>query len=170
MAVTAYIACRMTGRDKREQIKRAKYVKAVMEQYGITVISPVLEENVPNTPGPLINDSESRLAGFWARDKYIIRRLAHVVLVDGAHDKSFGVEREYALNRWNLWKPTVLIMPDFGLTVSKFEDDSVTDDLHIAGEFIRARYGTWFKRFKWRVRMLSRSLPGWLLDQAYAWR
>jgi hypothetical protein len=170
MAVTCYVACRMTGRDKREQVKRAKHVKYVLEQYGITVISPVLEESVPDTPGPLVNDSESRLAGFWARDKYIIRRLAHVVLVDGAHEKSFGVEREYSLNRWNLWKPTVLVMPDMGLTVSKFEDDSVTDDLHIAGEFIRAKYGTWFKRVKWRVHMLGHSLPGWLLDQIYAFR
>ena len=170
MSVTVYTATRMTGRDRHEQVVRAKHVKAVLEQYGITVISPVLEESVADVPGPLVNDSESRLAGFWARDKFIIRRIAHVVLIDGAHDKSYGVEREYALNRWNLWKPTVLIMPNVGLTVSKFEDDSVTDDLHIAGEFIRARYGTWFKRFKWRLGMLNRSLLGWIVDQIYAFR
>lgn len=168
--IQCYVATRMTGRDKREQIKRAKYVCAILRQYGIEPISPVLEENVPNIPGPLINDNETRLAGYWARDKHIIRRLAHVILVDGAHEKSIGVEREYGLARWNLWKPVVLLMPNIGLTVSKWEDDYVTDDVHKAGELIRERWGTFEKRFVWRIRMLAKCLPAWILNQLYAFR
>lgn len=168
--VACYVGCKMTGRDRHEQVQRACHVKAILTQYGIKVISPVLEESVEDVPGPLVNDSESRLKGFWERDKYIIRRIAHVVLIDGAHDKSFGVEREYALNRYCLWKPTILLCPKMGLTVSKFEDDIVTDDLHVAGEFIRAKFGTPWKRIKWRIRMLLRSLPTWIIDQVYAWR
>jgi hypothetical protein len=168
--VSVYVACQMTGRDRHEQVKRAKHVKSVLEQYGIKVISPVLEESVEDVPGPLVNDSESRLKGFWSRDKYVIRRIAHVVLVDGAQDKSYGVEREYGLSRWNLWKPTVLLCPKMGLTVAQFEDDMMTDNLHIAGMFIRARFGTRWKRIKWRLAMLKRCLPKRIIDEFYSWR
>jgi hypothetical protein len=170
MSVTVYVACQMTGRDRHEQVQRAKYVKAILEQYGIKVLSPVLEEHVEDVPGPLINDSEARLKGFWSRDKYIIRRVAHVTLVDGANAKSFGVEREYALNRFCLWKPTILLCPKLGLTVAQFEDDMITDDLHAAGAFIREHFGTQWKRIKWRMGLLTKCLPTWIVDQLYAFR
>lgn len=168
--VTAYIACRMTGRDRSEQVKRARYVCAILRQYGIDPISPVLAENVKDEPGPLINDDRARLAGFWKRDKEIIRYEAHVILIDGAHEKSFGVEREYSLSRWLLWKPTVLLMPKLPLTVVDFEDDYVAHTLEEAGEYIRANYGTFWKRVVWRVKMLSRCLPKFIFDQLYQFR
>jgi hypothetical protein len=170
MGLKAYVACRMTGRDRKEQVARARYVCAVLRQYGITPISPVLEEKVVEAPGPLVNDDKERLGGFWSRDKYIIRRIAHVVLIDGANEKSFGVEREYMLNRGVLWKPTVLLMPKIGLTVVDFEDDYVTDSVHEAGRYIREQWGTWPKRALWRTKMLLRSMPKRCLDEIYSWR
>lgn len=170
MGCTIYCATRMTGKDRHEQVTRAKYVCAVLRQYGLNPISPVLAENVEDAPGPLVNDNRERLGRFWARDKEIIRYEAHVVLIDGAHEKSYGVEREYMLSRGVLWKPTVLLMPPTGLTVVDFEDDFVAHDVHMAGQHIREHWGTWGKRFKWRVAMLCRSLPRWMLDQLYAFR
>lgn len=168
--VTCYVATKMTNRDKREQVQRAKYVCAILRQFGVNPISPVLAENVEDKPGALINDNYDRLAGFWKRDKEIIRYEAQVVLIDGAHDKSFGVEREYALNRHCLWKPTVLLMPDVGLTVATMEDDYIAHDIHEAGKYIRDNWGTWFKRAKWRVRMLIRTLPKFIISQCFAWK
>lgn len=165
-----YCATRMTGRSKHDQVKRAQYVCQILKQYGLTPISPVLEENVDDSPEVLVNDNKEKLEGFWRRDKYIIRRIAHVVLVDGAHEKSMGVEREYALSRFCIWKPTVLIMPNIGLSVSDFEDDYRTNDVHIAGAFIQHKFGTQWRRINWRIRMLAKSLPLWLLDQVCAWR
>ncbi len=170
MACTVYLATKMTNKDRHEQVARAKYVCAILRQYGLNPISPVLAENVEDKPGPLINDNRDRLRGFWARDKEIIRYEAHVVLIDGAHEKSFGVEREYMLNRGVLWKPTVLLMPPTGLTVVDFEDDYVAHDVHIAGEFIRKKWGTQRKRIMWRINMLARTLPRWILGQIYAFR
>src|SRR4051812_40896387 len=103
MSCVVYTATRMTGRDKSEMVERAKHIVAVLKTYGITAISPILEENVEAKTEVLVNDNEARLRKYWARDKFIIRKLAHVVLVDGADAKSFGVEREYALNRYCLW-------------------------------------------------------------------
>lgn len=170
MACKVYIACKMTGRDKHEMVERAKYVCAVLRQYGITPISPVMEENVDDKPEILVNDNRERLHGYWKRDKWIIRRLAHVVLLDGADAKSFGMEREYALSRYCIWKPTVLLVPNVELSVATFEDDFIHRDVHSVGKFIRDTFGTRRKRWNWRIRMLLRSLPQWFWDQILAWR
>lgn len=169
-----YIACPMSGRDKLEIVDRAIYLCSIARQYGLTPISPVIEEHVIAAKGPLLQDSVDTLAGFWKRDKDIIRNRdgkgAHVVLIDAANLKSFGCEREYGLNRYCLWKPTVLLMPTSGINVSRFEDDYVTANERLAFTFIRDNFGTWFKRVKWRVKMLVKALPGWILDQIVAWR
>lgn len=167
--VRVYISCRMTGRDKAEQVRRAKYVCSILRQYGIDPISPVLAENVENKPGPLINDNYERLKGFWARDKQILRYESHVMLFDQAQDKSFGCERELGLQRYCLWKPIVLLMPDMGLTVASIEDDAIVHNVHDAGRIIRERWGTWDKRVMWRIKMLYRTLPTWIKGQVYAW-
>lgn len=167
---SVYVACKMTGRDKAEMVKRAKYVSAVLKQFGLTPISPVIEEGVDEKPGPLVNDSKQRLAGHWARDKHIIRYQAHVILVDGADAKSFGVERELGLMRYCLWKPVVLVMPDQGITVATMEDDYITNDIFKAAEYIRDNWGTRRKRWLWRIKMLTRTLPRWVWGQIMAWR
>lgn len=169
MSCVIYLGCKMTGRDKQEQIRRAKYVSAVLSQYGLTVISPVLVENVENTPGPLINNSIDHLKRVWRADKDILRHQAHVMVWDNAQDKSFGAERELGLMRYSLWKPVVLLMPDLGLSVASIEDDYITDDPHIAGAFIRHKFGTRWKRVKWRLQMLNRTLVYWLWTQILAW-
>lgn len=170
MSCIVYCATRMTGRDQAEMVKRAKYVCHVLREYGIEPISPVLEEQVPDVPGALVNTDKDRLKGFWNRDKFIIRHVAHVTLVDGAEAKSMGVEREYGLNRFCLWKPTVLIVDKHGLTVADFEDDFITTDVHEAGVLIREKFGTFGKRFRWRLQMLFRTLPAWLYYQVLAFR
>lgn len=170
MAVNVYVACKMTGKDRHEQVSRAKYVCTVLRQYGINPISPVLAENVEDVPGPLVNDDKERLGRFWKRDKEIIRYETQVVLIDGAHEKSWGVEREYMLNRGVLWKPTILLCPPMGLTVAAFEDDKICHDIHEAGAYIQSQWGTWGRRAKWRIKMLLRSLPKWIFDQILAWK
>src|SRR5260221_6068110 len=86
--IIVYVATKMTGRDRKEQIKRAKLVKVVFEQYGIQVISPVIEEKVSNEEGPLVQTSIKQLHDFWKQDKRIICYQAHVVFFDEAERKS----------------------------------------------------------------------------------
>lgn len=170
MACIAYGATKMTHRDKPEMIRRAKYLTAVCRQYGITLISPVLKEGVPDIPGPLENHDKATLQGHWADDKRIIRYEAHVNLIDGAQVKSYGIEREYGLSRWLLWKPTVLIVDKHELSVADFEDDYICTDAHQAAALIRDKWGTWGKRAVWRFRMLVRCLPRRIYDEFYQWR
>jgi len=162
----------MTGRDKAEQVARALFVCKRLREVGLTPISPVICERVAAEPGVALQPGTvESLRANWRWDKHIIRRVAHVVLIDGADEGSVGVAREYALNRYCLWKPTVLLWNvNRGLTVSKFEDDLSTDNLQTAITLILQRFSTPARRRIWRLRMLLRSLPTWIFDQIYAWR
>ena len=171
MSCIVYAAMKMTGRDKVEQVKRSHHISNTGKRLGITVISPVIEENVKATPGKLTNKDKPRLKTFWERDKDIIRYEAHVVLLDHAEMKSFGMEREYMLNRGVLWKPTVMVVkPGTSISVAEFEDDAVFYSVEEAFKFINQKWGTRWKRWKWRSKMINRSLPKFLKDQLYAWR
>lgn len=171
MSVTVYIACKMSGRDKHEMVTRAKYVCKTLRKYGVTPISPVMEEQVKAEKGRLINNNKARLRTFWQRDKDIIRYESHVVLMDHAEMKSMGMEREYMLQRGVLWKPVVIVVePGAVLSVAEFEDDYVTYSVEQAARYINQMWGTRQKRIVWRFKMLLRSLPKWIGDQLYAFR
>lgn len=171
MACNVYGACPMTGRDRKQQVMRAKYIKAMFAQKGLNLISPVLEENVPAIKGPLIQESATQLEQYWKRDKEIIAYEAHVVFVDGADEGSVGVGREYAFSRYTLWKPTVLLWnKPRGVTVAQFEDDFVVSDPLDAAILIKELWGTWEKRMWWRFKLLVRTLPVFLYRQIAQFR
>lgn len=172
--VRVYMAMPMTGYDRADMVKRSKHLIEVGARNEVTVISPVLEEHTKEIPGVLTQNDQYQLRRFWRRDKEIIRNRdgkgAHVVLIDRADQKSLGCEREYGFNRYFLWKPTLCIMSRHGYSVAKFEDDRIFEDEYAAFAYIARNYGTHLRRIKWRVRMLCRSLPGFIIDQLAAWR
>ena len=169
--VVVYAATKMTGRDKLEQVKRAEYLVKTASEYNITLISPVLEENVIPEVGKLVNHDKDRLRDYWNRDKEIIVEEAHVVFMDHAEMKSFGMERELGFNRYCLWKPTVLMVPvGTPISVAEFEDDYVFYSVHHAFQEIQRLWGCRYSRWVWRSKMLIRTLPTWLYRQVLAWR
>jgi hypothetical protein len=166
-----YIACRMTGRDRVEQVRRAKFLCDKLVLAGITPISPVVDEGVKEEPGALFPTSQCELRAHWERDKHIITRIAHVVLFDGADEGSVGMAREYGLSRYCCWKPTIILWAfDRGITVADFEDDAIAFDIDNVIDKIHCNYFTRGQRWRWRLRMLNRSLPRWIVNQIYAWR
>jgi len=167
---SVYIACKMSGRDRHEQITRAKYLCSVLAAYGLTPISPVIEEHVEDAPGPLLTNDPVFLRRVWTDDKEIMAYRAHVTLMDGGDEGSVGMGREYGFNRYGLWKPTVTLWSrDRGLTVAEWEDDGIFMSPHLAAAYIAAVYGTRLKRWKWRFSMLKRTLPRFIWRQLWAW-
>lgn len=170
-SLIVYCACKMTMRDKAEMVDRAEYVVKVFAEAGIKAISPVMREEVKNEPGKLINKDEERLRQFWANDKAIIREEAHAVVLDLGEMKSFGMEREYGLSRYCLWKPTVMILGQgVSESVAKYEDDCIFYSVHKTASYMASRWGCRWDRWVWRLRMLNRSVPGWIWGQILAWR
>lgn len=170
-SLKVYVACKMTGRDKAEMVSRAHFVLSVLALNGIEGISPVIEESVKADHVKLVNQDEVKLKGFWARDKYIIRRIAHACLFDHAEMLSFGMIREYCLSRGVLWKPSVtLLEKGVPLSVSKWEDDAVFYSTHAAAVYMSQMWSSRYKRIMWRLKMINRSLLRWIVDQLYQWR
>lgn len=166
-----YIATKMTGCDKDALVKRAERVCEIFREYELEPISPVVEEKVKDEPIKLINADKERLAKFWKRDKQILIEEAHVMFWDHAEQKSFGVEREYALNRFCLFNPTVIYVPPGTPTsVAEWEDDYIFNSVHAAAEYIVKHWGTRNKRLIWRLNMLNRCVPRFIYRQLLQFR
>lgn len=170
MTCKVYLGCKMSGADKAEMVKRALRICEIFREAGLTPISPVIEEQVKDEPGKLINSDKERLHGFWTRDKEIIANEAHVIYFDRFEQKSFGMEREYGLARYCLWKPTVVhVSPGTVTSVAEWEDDVLCTSVHEAARIIAGTWGTARQRRLWRLKMLWRTLPKWLYRQVKAW-
>lgn len=166
-------ACRgMTGRVKEDVVKEATADREWLTKAGFTVLCPVEKENVPATQQVLMA-SKKALEKYWPEDKRMIRE-ANIIFDLTPHLNSEGSKHEIGYGRYCLWKPVVRVFPNGKLpppsSVARFEDDFICDSLEEAIEYSLRVHGTWFKRFNWRLRMINRCLPKWLLHQILEWK
>jgi len=112
--------------------------------------------------------SKKAMDAFWPRDKEMIRE-ANLVFDMSPGMNSEGVKHELGYARYNLWKPVVRVFPTGKLpiksSVAWYEDDIVVDSLIEAVEYSLRVHGTKFKRIRWRLKMLNRSLLKWIWYQ-----
>lgn len=162
-----YLCRGMTGRIKEEIVKEATEDKQWLEKAGFEVLCPVVSENVQPTQ-EVLRSSKKAMDVFWKRDKAMIRE-AHVIFDMSPHLNSEGVKHELGYARYCLWKPIVRVFPLGKLplpsSVARYEDDNICDSLEEAIEYTLRVHGTLFKRLKWRLTMLNRCLPKWILFQ-----
>ncbi len=152
--VVVYLACRMSGRSRPVMIKEAKEAVETLAKYGIKCISPVLEENIEDTPGLLIPFSDEELLREWRKDKEFIKQ-CHVVLdlSSASRIRSEGAVHEFGYARYALFKPVARLFPNgLGPSITKLEDCLVVQTLDEAGLEILTRWGTRWSRIKWRLR------------------
>lgn len=152
--VIVYLACRMTGRSKATMVKEAKDAVAVLSKYGITCISPVLEENIDPQHEILENLSEIELAREWKKDKDFVRK-CHVVLDLSAASplRSEGATHEYLYARYALFKPVVRLFPKgLGISIARLENGYIVQNLDEAGVAILTKWGTRWDRIHWRIK------------------
>lgn len=168
MGVKVYLAHAMTGRTGNELLKESEEAALVAGVYDVQLLDPVVTENVSKSKKPLHNKQEA-LRDYWRRDKEMIRQ-AHVLLDYTGPAKSEGVAHEIGYARFALWKPVVRIWPNLGPSVAWIEDDLIVSNPDDAFHLIDERWGTWQKRAKWRLKMLARSLPKWLIYQFQEWK
>ena len=167
MNLKVYAARGMSGRVKKTVVREALRDKVFLESFGITVLDPVSEEGVEASDETLMTDT-AHMDYFWRRDKQMIRE-AHVVFDLTPHRKSEGVAHEIGYARYSLWKPVVRVFPMGKMpapsSVAFYEDDYITDDLFDAAAYAIVNFGTRKDRIIWRLNLLARCLPKWLLFQ-----
>lgn len=172
MSVKIYTCCKMTGRDKAEMVKTALSNKKIFEAAGITVLDPVLEEKVKPTHQELQDVPIHVLKGYWQRDKQMIRE-ANVIVDTTPELKSEGSAHEIGYARYFLWKPVVRMYTGGIKPLSAivyFEDDLIVHSVEEAAIQIQKYWGTWFKRFMWRICLINRCYFKSLWYQLMEWK
>ena len=157
-SVRAYVAHGMSNREWVEVCNESKFCQQVLAKYNITAIDPVDIEIIPDHSKPIAirTDEEGKIA--WSEDKKAIRS-CHVLIDITPHLKSEGVAHEIGLMRYGYWKPVIRILKPGTPKpmIPYFDDDVLVYSLQDAAELINERWGTWWKRFKWRLQMYKRS-------------
>lgn len=158
MSIKIYAAAKMTGRDKKEMVEMALKNKKIFEGMGIMVLDPILEEHVKPVKGALVDTPTSLIKDYWNRDKQMIRE-AHVVVDTTPEQKSEGSAHEIGYARYFLWKPVVRMYSGENKPLSAivfFEDDLIVHSVEEAAIQIHKYWGTWAKRFMWRLSLYNR--------------
>ncbi len=156
--VRIYTAAKMTGRDQKEMVDMAKKNRRIFEAYGLTVLDPIIEENVKAEKHALVDKPLAILKDYWNRDKQMIRD-AHVVVDTTPESKSEGVAHEIGYARYFLYMPVVRMYPEGSKPTSMiaiFEDDLIVHSPEEAAVQIQKYWGSWSKRFLWRVSLYNR--------------
>lgn len=162
-----YIAHGMTGRTGAELISESLHVIQVCRKYGIDPLDPVMAEGVKKVD-PRVQAGNEILPLHWKRDKEMIRE-AHVFIDITANRKSEGVAHELGYARYSLWKPCIRVSLDYArspnISVANLEDDLIVANIEQAAYFAQLRWGSARKRILWRIKMLCRCLPKWIMYQ-----
>lgn len=170
--IKIYTAAKMTGRDRKEMVETAIRNKKIFEAYGIRVLDPILEEHVKPLKGVLVDTPVGLLKDYWKRDKQMIRE-AHVVVDTTPEQKSEGSAHEIGYARYSLWKPVVRMYTGDVKPLSMivyFEDDLIVHSPEEAAVQINKYWGSWTKRFFWRICLMNRCLLRWMWYQILEWK
>ena len=148
--VKIYFACKMTGQWCDAILRQAKKDSKYFTRRGITVYHPVIKEGVPNKHIKLFN-TESQIHNLWRDDEGAIKD-GHVLVNSATQGRATGANREHGKARYDQWKPVVSIWPR-GTRISHIareEDDACVRTKQEAAKVIVERWGTRWKRVKWR--------------------
>lgn len=166
MRLKIYLAQKMTGLQCKQILKKAKQATKILNQLGLEVWSPAIEEKVPNSKRKLDVLSKEDLLAKWMIDKKEGMQSCHVILdIDGdLHSEGVSIERGYM--RWYLWRPTIRVKsPGHIFSISNIEDDFIASNVRQAGIFIRRRWGTRWKWATWKLEHILFGMPKLLFKQ-----
>lgn len=155
-----YLAKPMTGRTGHDLLTEAFNAQNLAREWDVQVFDPVMYEDVPNTTEP-VKASPKDLGAYWQRDKELIRA-SHVLIDQWGEAKSEGTAHEIGYARYHLWKPVIRVYPGLNVSVARLEDDVIASNLAFAFFEAVNRFGTPWKRLKWRAQLLNRCLLNYL--------
>lgn len=150
MGVTVYLAQAMSGKKCLEICEQNTIATDVLTANGIVVNSPVVAEGIFPIDAPLFAKSEYELRKKWQIDKELIKR-SDVLLDISGWTSSEGVKFEVGFARYALFKPVVRVHPTLGISIGRFESDDICNTIEEASNIIVKKYGTRWKRIKWRM-------------------
>jgi hypothetical protein len=168
--IKIYCARGMSGRPKPEVIKEATKDSKFLRAAGFHVSCPVEAEGIKGAG--VINASKDEIAEHWKRDKKLIRE-SHVLFHMSPHLNSAGSWQEVGYKRYHMQGPVVHVYPLGKLpppgAIPRLENDYVCDSLEEAIEYTLRAHGTFWRRTKWRLDKLNKSLLKSVWYQSKEW-
>jgi hypothetical protein len=164
--VRVYAAQQMTGVKQCVIYRRNWYCTNVLQKYCITVLSPVTEEGVKASNRKMDQPSQTQLAMYWRKDKFLIKN-SHVLLDITGPSKSQGLLHEIGLSRYFLFKPIVRVMKLKGPSIAIEEDDLCVSTVEEAANLIIKEFGTPWKRLKWKFKLFFRCILPYLKTRLF---
>jgi hypothetical protein len=168
MKIKCYLAQKMSSRYCDEMVKEARKIRKIFKKEGVEIISPVLDEGIPNKHVKLDYVTKAKLLKEWQLDKHArIRNKAHVVYNANGHMASNGVTIERGWARWYLWRPVVTYIPEnkYFYSITDIEEDSVQHNHRTAARFIRMKWGTRSKWISFKLPHLFFGIPKFIYRQ-----
>ncbi len=159
-----YLGCPMTGYDKQYSIKLTLKAKKIANKFGMDVWSPVIEEKISGK-GKIKNVKQD-LDWKWPMDKNALNQCWGFINLR-ADAKSFGCEDEYGRHRYSEWQPVIRVSPKHAagyISIANYQTDLIYGTLDEAFAAAYTKWGTWPKRFIWKIKILAH-LPKWFLRQ-----
>ena len=156
--VRAYVAHGMSNREWEDVCNESIYCKRILAANNIIAVDPVDIEIIPDHSKPIAIRTDEQGKKAWSDDKKAIAN-CHVLIDVTPHLKSEGVAHEIGLMRYGYWKPVIRILKPGTPKpmIPYFDDDILVYSLHDAAELINERWGTWWKRFVWRLKIYKHS-------------
>ena len=161
--VSIYLADKMTGWTGYRIWKNYRQRKRVYRRRGIYVTSPLPGEGVRPIKRKLGDRPGISGVKIWEKDKRHIKD-SNVFVFPLIGMTSQGCINELVKARGAHWTPTVFIHPKAGF-ITKEQNDIIVPDDKAAAKYIVKKFGSRWKRAKWRFSMLNQSLPKWMWQQ-----
>ena len=163
MSASIYLAQPMTGFTGYAIWKIYHTRRRFYRRRGIKVESPVPGEGIRPIKRKIGDRPGMTGTMIWAKDKQQIKDNSIIVFPpDGL--RSQGCVNELVKGRGAHWKITVFIHPKAGF-IAKEQNDIVCKDDEAAARLIKRHFASRHQRCIWRLKMLNRSVPGWIWQQ-----
>lgn len=162
MKLKVYVAQKMSNRFCDEMVKEARQIRNIFKKEGVDVISPVLEERIPNIHRKLDYVTKAKLLKEWDLDKHDrIRNRAHIVYNANGDMHSNGVTIERGWARWYLWRPVITYIPKkkYFFSITDIEEDSIQHNHRTAARFMRRKWGTRWRWLKFKMPHVIKGVP-----------
>jgi len=168
MNVRVYLAQAMSYVSQNKIYQKNYYCTKVLMKHGITVLSPVTEENIKPSKKKFDQPSQEQLAFYWRRDKWLIKQ-SHILLDIAGPVVSQGVLHELGLTRYFYFKPVLRVLKLKGPSVAIEEEDQIFSTVESAAKFIVKELGTPWLRLRWKFKLFGRCFPGYIKTRILWW-
>lgn len=162
-SVSVYPCLTMTGRTGNQVWRKYRKQRLTASKYGVRVNSPLPGEGIKDTPRVIKDRRGKGGTKIWRKDSGQIYR-SNAILFEKDNMRSQGSIFELVKARGSLFKITVIVHPKPGF-ITREQGDVVAKSMDSALKQLAVRFGSRRQRFYWRMGMLMKSAPKFLLRQ-----